>query len=346
MTNKYLKLFLFSLILIGSTIFLTGCSLKKDVEYDESKIKIVDLNDEDNSDDAEETTEEETTNEEEADTSGSPDVSDTDFSKFSRDEQTVGEENENEYSLLSLTDEELAGYHRFTFVIQGKDGVENLPYIVVDYRSTLGSIRVDLNGITSDSSGIAYQGSRSINTEGITRIYHNISNDQTEELYDIGVSESTPFSLSSNEVSAGKWNIVLDVKYPGESDLDIELGSTDFSTEAQAIVGAISSDGAAVTGYSFSVSGGQLVFIWTVTGSASKPIPSVSAELGGDGILDIVFESVLSDKVSSAVDDIELPSGIGFTYSDGAYHFEVGADSEFKLSASTSPNQVELTVKL
>ena len=64
MTNKYLKLFLFSLILIGSTIFLTGCSLKKDVEYDESKIKIVDLNDEDNSDDAEETTEEETTNEE------------------------------------------------------------------------------------------------------------------------------------------------------------------------------------------------------------------------------------------------------------------------------------------
>jgi len=165
-------------------------------------------------------------------------------------------------------------------------------------------------------------------------------------LYDIGVAESTPFYLSSEEVSTGKWNIVLDVKYPGESDLDIELGGTSLSSEAQTIAGAISSDGAAVTGYSFSVSGGQLVFIWTVTGSSSKPIPSVSAELDADGILDVEFESLVSDKVSSAVDDIELPSGIGFTYSDGAYHFEVGADSEFKLSASISPNQVELTVKL
>lgn len=216
----------------------------------------------------------------------------------------------------------------------------------MDYRSSLGSIRVNLSGVTSDNSGIAYQGSRSINTEGITRIYHNISSDQTEELYDIGVSESTPFYLHSEEVSSGKWNIILDVKYPGESELEIDLGSTDFSTESQSITGAVSTDGAAVTGYSFSVSGGQLVFVWTVSGSSSKPIPSVSAELGEDGILNVQFESVTSDKVSSAVDSIELPGDIGFTYSSGAYHFEIGADSEYKLSASTSPNQVELTVKL
>lgn len=342
MKDKYLKGIFFFIVLVGSTIFLTGCSLKKDVEYDESKVKIVDLEEEDSS--AEETADDEdTATEEEEDIT---DTSDVDFSNFSRDEQSVGEENENEYSLLSLTDEELSGYHRFTFVIQGKDGAEDLPSIVVDYKSALGSIRVDFNSMTSDSSGIAYQGSRSIDTEGITRIYHNISADQTEELYDIGVAESTPFYLSSSEVSAGKWNIILDVKYPGESDLEIELGSTSLSTEAQTIAGAVSSDGAAVTGYSYSVSGGQLVFIWTVTGSASKPIPSVSAELGEDGMLNVEFESVLSDKVSSAADEMELPSGIGLTYSDGAYHFEVGADSEFKLSASTSPNQVELTVKL
>jgi len=342
MENKYLKVVLLSLVLIGSTVFLTGCVLKDDVEYDESKVKIVDLDGEEDTDAVEEDAEEEETGEEDT----TIETSDVDFSNFSRDEQSVGKENENEYSLLSLTDEDLEGYHRFTFVIQGKDSAEDLPYIVVDYRSALGSVRVDLNGITSDSSGIAYQGSRSIDIEGITRIYHNISADQTEELYDIGVSESTPFYLSSEEVSTGKWNIVLDVKYPGESDLDIELGSTDLSTESQTIAGSISSDGAAVTGYSFSVSGGQLVFTWVVTGSTSKPIPSVSAELDADGILDVEFESLVSDKVSSAVDDIELPSGIGFTYSDGAYHFEVGADTEFKLSASTSPNQVELTVKL
>ena len=200
--------------------------------------------------------------------------------------------------------------------------------------------------MTSYNSGIAYQGSRSINKEGITRIYHNISSDQTEELYDIGVSESTPFYLHYEEVSSGKWNIILDVKYPGESELDIELGSTEFSTEDQSISGSVADDGAAVTGYSFSVSGGQLVFVWTVTGSSSKPIPSVSADLGDDGILNVKFESVVSDKVASAASSIELPGNIGFTYSNSAYHFEVGADSEYKLSASTSPNQVELTVKL
>jgi hypothetical protein len=240
----------------------------------------------------------------------------------------------------------MSGYHRFTFVLTAKEDGEDLPYVIADYKPSLGSIRVDLNGVTTDSSGIAYQGSRSINEEGITRIYHNISSDQTEELYDIGVSNSTPFYLYYEEVSTGKWNVVLDVKYPGESDLEVDLGSSEFSTEAQEIEGGTSTDGAAVTGYSYSVSGGQLMFVWTVTGSASKPIPSVSAQLGEDGILDVEFESLVSDKVSGAVEDIELPGDIGFTYSSGAYHFEVGADSEFKLSASTSPNQVELAVEL
>lgn len=342
MKKKYLKVFLFGLILLGSSVFLTGCSLKKNTDYDDSKVDIVDLNDDDEDTADEEGAEEDNTEEEEDD-----DTSESaDFSNFSRDEQVVGEENEDEYSLTALTDTEMSGYHRFSFAIEAKDSATDLPYIVVDYRSSLGSIRVDLNGMTTDNSGIAYQGSRSINKEGITRIYHNISSDQTEELYDIGVSESTPFYLHYEEVSSGKWNIILDVKYPGESDLDIDLGSTEFSTENQSISGSVADDGAAVTGYSYSVSGGQLVFVWTVTGSSSKPIPSVSADLGDDGILNVKFESVVSDKVASAADSIELPGDIGLTYSSGAYHFEVGADSEFKLSASTSPNQVELAVQL
>ena len=341
MKGKIFKTVLFSLVLFISAMFLTGCSLKKDVEYDESKVKIVDLEDEEEDTT---TTETDTTDTSEEKTETTPSA--TDFTNFSRDKQEVGVENENEYSILSLTDEAADGYHSFTFEIQGETDVVDLPYVVVEYKAALGSIRVDLNGMIADSSKIAYQGSRSINTEGIIRIYHNISADQTEELYDIGVSESTPFYVHSEEISSGKWNITVDVKYPGESDLNIDAGSTEFSNEAQAIVGAVASDGAAVTGYSFSVSGNQLVFVWTVTGSASKPIPSVSAELDEDGILDLAFESVLSDKVSSAADSIELPSGIGLTYSSGAYHFEVGVDSTFKLSASTSPNQVELAIEL
>jgi len=341
MQGKYLKGVLLTLILLISSVLLTGCSLKNDVEYDDSKVKIVDLDEEEE----EEETEEDTTEEEVEDTEEEDDV-DTDFSDFSRDEQVVGEQSDTEYTLSSLTDAEMSGYHRFTFVLTAKEDGEDLPYVIADYKSSLGSIRVDLNGVTTDSSGIAYQGSRSINTEGITRIYHNISSDQTEELYDIGVSNSTPFYLHYEEVSTGKWNVILDVKYPGESDLEVDLGSTEFSIEAQEIEGGVSTDGAAVTGYSYSVSGGQLVFVWTVTGSASKPIPSITAQLGEDGILDVEFESLVSDKVSGAVEDIELPGDIGFTYSSGAYHFEVGGDSEFKLSASTSPNQVELAIDL
>jgi len=60
----------------------------------------------------EEDAEEEETGEEDTEI----ETSDVDFSDFSRDEQSVGKENENEYSLLSLTDEDLEGYHRFTFV--------------------------------------------------------------------------------------------------------------------------------------------------------------------------------------------------------------------------------------
>jgi hypothetical protein len=338
MKKKYLKIFLLLLIVGGSTLFLTGCSSKDDVEYDESKVKIIDL-DEDEEEEIEESEQEEVEEEEEEDTN-------TDYSNFSRDRQVVGEESETEYTMTSLTDESMSGYHRFTFTLEAKDDGEDLPYVIVDYRSTLGSIRVDLNGVTTDNSGIAYQGSRSVNKEGIARIYHNISSDQSEELYDIGVAESTPFYLYSEEVSDWNWNIVVDVKHPGESDLDIDLGSSEFSTDDQSIVGSVASEGAAVRGYSYSVTGGNLVFIWAVSGSTAKPIPSVSASLGSDGILDVEFESLTSDKVSSAVSSISLPSGIIFTYSEGAYHFEIGANSEFKLSASTSPNQVELAIEL
>ena len=340
MEKKYVKISLLVLVLASSSIFLTGCTLFDSTEYDENEIEIVDLDEEEEESETEEdtTAEEEDTAEEE---------SETDFSNFSEDAQTVGEENEDvEYSLSSLTDESLDGYHKFTFVMESDDTDAGVPYVVVSYKSSLGSIRVDLNQTTSDSSEIAYQGSRSINVEGVSRIYHNISSDDTEELYDIGISESTPFYVYTEDVSEGVWNIVVEVKYPGESDLDIDLGSTELSSDDQSIVGSVSDDGAAVTGYSFSVSGSQLVFVWTVSGSTANPIPSVSADLDEEGILNVEFESLSYDKVRTAVDSIELPSGIGFTYSSGAYHFEVGTDVEFKLSASTSPNQVELTVDL
>ena len=76
MENKYLKVVLLSLVLIGSTVFLTGCVLKDDVEYDESKVKIVDLDGEEDTDAVEEDAEEEETGEEDT----TIETSDVDFS--------------------------------------------------------------------------------------------------------------------------------------------------------------------------------------------------------------------------------------------------------------------------
>lgn len=334
--KKYLKISMLGFLLLGSSFLLTGCTLKN--SSDEDNVEIVDLDDDnsENTEDSSQDTEEEETN----------DTENVDYTNFSEDTQVVGEESDAEYGLTSLSDESLTGYHKFTFVMSSDDEGAGVPYVNAEYKSSLGSIRIVLNQTTSDNSGIAYQGSRSINVEGISRIYHNISSNQTEELYDIGVSESTPFYLYSEEVSAGVWNVILEVKYPGESTLDIDLGSTELSSEDQSISGSVASDGAAVTGYSYSVSGGQLIFVWSVKGSSSNPIPSVSASLGDDGILNVAFESLEYDKVSGSASSISLPGSIGFTYSSGAYHFEVGADATFKLSASTNPNQVELTVDL
>jgi hypothetical protein len=274
--------------------------------------------------------------------------SDFDFSDFSTLTQEVGSEGSSEYTLNSINDSAMGsdGYHRFVFNMEGKDGADELPNVVARYSSSLGSIRVDLNNTTTDNSGIGYQQSESIGVEGITQIYHNISADPTEELYDIGVSSSTSFYLTSEEVKEGEWNIILAVKYPGESDLEVDLGSEEFSMDAQTIDGAGASENAKVTGYSYSASGGVLRVVFLVSGSTDNPIPSVSAGYDASDNLDIWFTDLASNIVPESVD---LPSGVTMVRSsqgDGFVYELQGVSGEYKLSATLSPNQVVVEVKL
>lgn len=275
---------------------------------------------------------------------------DTDFSSFSTSKQTVGTStNSNEYTLKSITDSKKDGYHRFVFAVQGKTSeVMDSPYVVVEYRLAQGVVRVDLNGVTKDESGIGYQKSRTINEQGISKLYHNISADPKEELYDIGVTKSTSFKVSSVETTNSTWNVTVDVKYPGGTVSTGIYGSETFSKDLQALDGALTPDNARVNSYSYSTAGGVLTLAFNVSGSTNRPVPSASAEYKS-GVLVLTFPGLTYDGVYKALDNFKLTTSITTKTSrsgnESKYEFH-GTSSQFRLSGQTSPNQVVFEIKL
>jgi uncharacterized protein YxeA len=346
MKKQYIWIAILSIIVLGfgymifkPNININFDFLKKDTTtYDESKVSVVDGDEEENEDSvsADEDNEEEETY-------------DTNFSDFDNTDKYVGEESENEYALSSITNTDNGDYHEIVFNITS-DQSEVAPYVTAKYLSTYGVIRVDLNMMMEDSSGIAYQGQRDIDIDGVSRIYHNISSDNTEELYDIGLSSSTIFDLEIEESSIG-WSVILSVKYPGESDADIDLGSTEFNAEDKSIVGVSEDDGARIAGYSYSVSGSTLKFVWTVASTSDNPIPNVESKYNSENILLVTFDSLIEDKVYQAVNGMSLYGGITietFPAGDGYEYrfFGIGGANDYQLKATTSPNQVELSIEL
>ena len=267
-----------------------------------------------------------------------------DFTGFSDDEQVIGVATEDLFNIESITDESKTGYHRFSFNLS-TTGTDD-PYVTAKYNSSTGVIRVELNSIDSDKSGIGYQKERAINKEGIVRLYHAVTSTADKEIYDIGLAKSTIFKLYKQS-GDGQLKVILDVKYPGEVTSTIDLGSTEFSTELQDISGIAD---ATIKSYSYSSSGGILKFVWSVTAEGENPIPSVTGEYLDDNTLSIKFTSLTLDRVVKAAGNLTLPTGITIDSSkEGSasiYNFIVGSKKEYKLSATTSPNQVILEIDL
>lgn len=278
-----------------------------------------------------------------------------DLSMFKTSSQSVGSDANTDgdyYSLSALSQKSMAGFHRFEFFVEPKASDVNTPYVTATYIASLGAIRVDFKGITTDNSGIGYQKSLMINKDGVVKVYHNVSADQTEELYDVGVTKETPFLLTIKDTDTMSWVVTLDVKYPGvsEDSDEIDLGSEEFSKEVQSIVGATKSDGARVSSYSYSASGGVLRVVFEVKGSTSKPIPSVNAGYDGDGNLVMRFTDIVSDAIAKMPSALTMTGGVTMVWEmDGSsaskYTFE-GASKEFKLYGGTNPNQVIIEIKL
>lgn len=336
---------------VGVFMYFNNQSTEDESGDTSSEVTITSLTDDETETDTT-TEEEEAVVEEEEETVAedtTPTASDTDFSDYSESDQSVGTKGADEYELASVVDSNEDGFHKFVFKMEGKDSATEAPNVTAKYSASLGSIRVGLNMTTTDTSGIAYQAARSVAEEGVTQLYHNISADNTEELYDVGVAKSTPFHLSSTETESGKWDIVVLVKYPGASSVSVDLGSTAFSTDLQEIDGAVSSDGAKVSGYSYSSSGGVLRVVFLVSGSSAKPIPSAAAAFDGD-VLKLTFSSLSADVVRNGTGPVALPGGASMDWaasgSGTVYSITGVPGKEFKLSATQSPNQVILEIDL
>lgn len=326
------------LLVVGGAIFFLTRSPKEEVaeEGDEGIEEVVQDQDTD--------TEEETPEpREEYEYTG-----DTDFSAFSSEAQVLGEESEAQFTIEGIEESSKDGYHEFVFSLSTED--EEEPFVTASYVSSIGVVRMDFRGIETDKSGIGYQQERAINENGVLRIYRNISGQEERELYDIGVSQSTIFYLQSEELDEGEWNITLQVKYPGATDFDVDLGSDDFSEEQQSIQGVSSDEGATIPTYTYSTATGLLQFVWSTSSTVDNPIPSVTASYNDNDELVVVFESLASDRVAGFSDVISLPSSITVEVErDGdtsTYTFSGMQElREFKLSASLSPNQVVLEIK-
>ena len=270
------------------------------------------------------------------------------FEEYSANRQEAGEVEEGKmFTLEEITDTSEDGYHEFSFFLTGSV----LPHAVAYYNPGSGVIKVEISNIEKDLSGIPFQGERTINKNGITRLYHNVSGTQEKSFYDIGLSQSTVFKL---DVSAGQsdneWGVFLRVKYPGEKEISGNFGSTEFSSSDQEIVGVGVEKNASALSYQYSASGGVFKFVWGVSADGDHPIPSVKAGYNQLDELVVTFESLKLDRVGGTPKTLTLPLGITLVTSrvgeSTVYSFSgMELDAEYKLSASLSPNQVVLEIK-
>ena len=327
------------LILLCS-ILLTGCT-EKDEDFGE-KIKMVDSQDEGKET---EKKEEET----KKDSSDLGYLSNPD--EYAKSKKSIGELTDAEYTLESLEDSQSSGYHTFDFNISTSTEGAVLPSFTVEPVLDKGVYRVTIRNVSKDNSGIPHQQSRAVDKGAVTGVYRSVTSTPKTVVYEIGFLGNNPFKLDYIETDINSWNISVKVAYDLKySPPTIDFGSTEFSNTVQSIEGMTASDGARISSYSYSISGGVLKFVFSVASGTSNPIPSVEAEYDDMNILEVRFTSLKSDRVSTWGNSITLPGGIVVDVSRAgevsSYRFGgIGGAKQFKLSANQSPNQVVVEIK-
>jgi hypothetical protein len=325
------RILIYVFVIFLSTMLLTGCTKKeKEVEGDVAL-------------------EQEELEKEE----GDMDLGDlSDPEEYTGSKQTLGEENDFEYTLVSLENVQGDGYHEFKFELNSLQEGATTPLVIVEPVLSKGVVKISFVNIVSDTTDFTHNDSLDINKGAITTLRRIATSVEDERVYEIGILTNNKFKLEEVNSSDGSWlfslKVVYDLKYVAP---DIDFGSAEFSSDMQSIEGMSVSDGVKIIDYSYLFSDGVLKFTFSVASGTSNPIPSVNAQYDDRGVLVVTFSSLELDRVSGWGHKIDLVSGVSVLVSregeSSVYEFTGISDMKpFRLSATQGPNCVVVEIKL
>lgn len=338
------RLYVYILVLILSSVLLSGCTKKESEETDtQTDISVTEQEETEEEKPAEEKPVEE--KEESPQDSGN-------LEGFGKEKVVLGQASDFEYTLDSIEAKEGEGYYEFTFKISSSQEGAVTPLFTVTPLPSKGVFRVSLTNIFDDNSTITHSKGVTINKGAITALTRIVTDSDTTRGYDIGVQGNNQFKVDVTEEGSGTWVFSVKVSYDTNYTAPvIDFGSTKFSSEPQKIEGVTSQQGAKITDYSYIYSGGILKFSLEVASGASNPIPTLVAQYNDEGVLVVTFPSLEQDKVSQWGSVINLPAGvkveISRTGQESVYMFSgINNRKPFRISASQSPNLVNIEIDL
>jgi len=332
------RLYVYILVLILSSVLLSGCTKKESEEADTQT---------DTSVTEQEEKEEEPAGEKEEITQDSGSLE-----GYGKEKVVLGQASEFEYILDSIQAKEGEGYYEFTFKISSSQEGAVAPLFTVTPLPSKGVFRVSLTNIFDDNSTITHSKGVTINKGAITALTRIVTDSDTTRGYDIGVQGNNKFKVDMQQEGDSAWIFSVKVSYDTNySAPAIDFGSTEFSSEPQKIEGVTSQQGAKIVDYSYIYSSGILKFSLEVASGASNPIPSLTAQYNDEGVLVVNFPSLEQDKVSQWGSVINLPAGvkveISRTGQESVYMFSgINNRKPFRTSASQSPNLVIIEIDL
>ena len=338
------RLYVYILVLILSSVLLSGCTKKESEETDTQTDTSVTEQEEIE----EEKPEEEKPVEEKEE---SPQDSGN-LEGFGKEKVVLGQASEFEYTLDSIEAKEGEGYYEFTFKISSSQEGAVAPLFTVTPLLSKGVFRVSLTNIFDDNSTITHSKGVAINKGAITALTRIVTDSDTTRGYDIGVQGNNQFKVDMQQEGDSVWIFSVKVSYDTNySAPTIDFGSTEFSSEPQKIEGVTSQQGAKIVDYSYIYSSGILKFSLEVASGASNPIPSLTAQYNDEGVLFVNFPSLEQDKVSQWGSVINLPAGvkveISRTGQESVYMFSgINNRKPFRIGASQSPNLVNIEIDL
>jgi hypothetical protein len=216
-------------------------------------------------------------------------------------------------------------------------------------KSSLGTMEIVVSNVQSDGTGMDYDESIDINKDGLTKLTKVVSGESNTLKYNLGFADAPEFYLYEPELVGDSLIVKFSIKYPGGEISTEDYGSTEFTTDDVSVESSTAEEGVRISGYSYSVSGGVLRYVFKTSSNTGSPIPSFEGSLA-DGVLTVTFPSLSTDIIySSSGGEVDLPGGVTLSITrsgnQSLYEF-VGVGDQYKLYGSTSPNQVIVDVQL